>query len=360
MNSANETVSRTEPNLIDGPTPTLIHTTSAPSPSEPTNSIDNSSSSDLQSSQFTFHDSLLKDDVDLDASTAKIIVQRTTISSIFLKNLTYAMDHEVAELFSITVLDFLRDYSTLGALSERIDFILVDVVGQGPELGDSTEFEVQHIDGMHVFFETVVNVKGDKQIDLPRLMEMIFKSNKNDFIVRLVESNDYFRPLSAESHIAEEKVERQITATNFVSSWVVSSLAVVVCSVFFTTMLLTRMVRRTRPTRNTEDASKPDIYPLETLEQTYSDDSSQTSKKDDPLHTLQQTQSFNIISQRNKMYDPLPDLEHTYSDDSSVVLNKLDDGNNENSRALVPILRNDSVVSCMKFRNYSCSTKCEV
>jgi hypothetical protein len=56
----------------------------------------------------------------------------------------------------------------------------------------------------------------------------------------------------------------------------------------------------------------------------------------------------------------LPDLEHTYSDDSSVVLNKLDDGNNENSRALVPILRNDSVVSCMKFRNYSCSTKCEV
>lgn len=271
--------------------PTILPTTNAPSQTlsnffqgtptrAPTNHIKNSFPSDAPSPILTFHESLPTDAMNLDPILTNNHSQRTAISSLFLKNLNIQMDPEVANYFSIIALDFLRDNSMSLALSERIDFIFVKVVGQGPELGNSTEFEV-HIDGMHIFFETIVNVKGDDQIELPWLMESIFKTNKNDFFFRLAESNEFFIPLVVENHSSQE-VEGQMTPTSeFMNSWVVSSLSVVACSVFFTTLLLTKMIRRTRPQRFHHDSSKRNVYPLYTIEQTYSDDSTETNKTPD-------------------------------------------------------------------------------
>jgi hypothetical protein len=216
------------------------------------------------------------DAVNLDPTMTNNDLWRTAISSLFLKNLTSAMNLEVAEVFSITALDFLRDYSRSLSLSEEIDFILVEVVGQGPELGDSTKFEA-HIDGMHIFFETVVYVKVDEQIDVPRLIETIFKTNKNDFFSRLAESNEFFTPLDPESR------SNQIPSmSDFMSSWVISSLAVVGSSVFLAAILLARRIQRTRPRRYHQESSKQDTCPLYTLEQTCSsEESNETNKTGD-------------------------------------------------------------------------------
>jgi hypothetical protein len=278
------------PNFIQSLSPTVLPTTNAPSPTL---------SNFLEATPIKSPESLPlpMDAMNLDPTMTNNDSWRTAISSLFLKNLNSAMDLEVAEVFSITALDFLRDYSKPLTLSEGIDFILVEVVGQGPELGNSTKFDA-HIDGMHIFFETVVNIKGDKQIDVPRLIEMIFKTNKNDLFFRLAESNEFFIPLGFESHRSQGEVKSQITsASDFMSSWVVSSLAVVGCSVFLATILSARRVQRTRPRRYHQDSSKQDTYPLYTLEQTCSsEDSTQTNKTGDGNATNPRDKNDSVVS----------------------------------------------------------------
>lgn len=263
------------PNSIQSISPTVLPTTNAPSPT-----LSNS----LEATPIKPPESLPlpMDAMNLDPAMANNDSWRTAISSLFLKNLTSAMDLEVAEVFSITALDFLRDYSRPLSLSEEIDFILVEVVGQGPELGDSTKFEA-HIDGMHIFFETIVNVKGDEQIDVPRLIETTFKTNKNDFFSRLSESNEFFTPLDPESRSSQGEVESQITSmSDFMSSWVISSFAVVGSSVFLAAILSVRRFQQNRPHRYHQESSKQDTYPLHTLEQTCSsEESNETNKTGD-------------------------------------------------------------------------------
>lgn len=267
-----EIESAKETDVIPSPSPTMLPTSNAPT-TKPTlpNSIQvdprNNNSSlpiDAPSSEVTIDESMPKSDVNQDSTTTSVS-RKATMSSIFLKNLTTAMDEEVAEIFSLVALDFLRDYSIPIDLSEGIDFVVVTVMGQGPELGNSTEFDV-HVDGMHVFFETIVTVEGDENIDIPRLIEKIFKHHKNDFFFRLAEADEFFIPLYGES------LSRNTSTSDFMSSWVIACLVIVVCSVMITAVLLARMLQRTRPRRE----SKQDSYSLN-VKQTESDGSSQTN-----------------------------------------------------------------------------------
>mmetsp|Transcript_7300 Transcript_7300/g.17798 ORF Transcript_7300/g.17798 Transcript_7300/m.17798 type:complete len:622 (+) Transcript_7300:41-1906(+) len=205
----------------------------------------------------------------LDSAVTKNDTQHTTVSSIFLKDLTSRMEPNIATLFSITALDFLREYSVPLALVEEIDFILVKVVGQGRELGNSTEVEV-HVDGMHVFFETITSVNNNIQIDVPQEIEKIFKTNKNEFFSRLMKANDFFLPIGGKN--------RSRTSTKFLlNRWVLSSLFLVVCSGVLTAILLKRTVWRRRPREYVkDDSSKQDIHPLNSIEQTCSDNSTET------------------------------------------------------------------------------------
>lgn len=197
---------------------------------------------------------------------------RITMSSIFLRNLTNDMDEEVSELFSLVVLDFLRYHSTSSAYSEDIDFIMVEVIGQAPEFGNSTQ-EDAHVDGISVFFETIVDLDDSSEIDLPRTIESIFRNNKNDLFQRLAEADDYFIPLYGKSHIIYETPE---SLSEFVrTTWVASSLAAAACSVLLASALLTGKRRKSR--KDYGDKTKLDTFPLRTL-QTSSDDSTPTSQ----------------------------------------------------------------------------------
>ena len=195
------------------------------------------------------------------------------------------MGPEVIEIFSLTALQFLRDYSSSLVAARGVDFIYVKVVGQGPELGNATEFHAHTmppIDGMYIYFETIVDVEDDVEIDLPWLIETIFKTNKTDFFARLTESIEIFLPGGIEGRSTPGNltgVESRVSSTSdFMNSWVITSLTMVVFSVFLATLLMTRMVQRTRPRRFQEDSSKPDIYPLYTEEQSFSY-STETIKK---------------------------------------------------------------------------------
>ncbi len=199
---------------------------------------------------------------------------RTTMSSIFLKNLTSRMDHDVSEIFSIVALDFLRDHSMSDQLSEEVDFVLVKVMGQGQEYGNTTK-STMYIEGINVFFETLVNLEDISQIDLPGLIESIFKENKNDFLSRLAEADDYFIPLNGKRLNEEAEGFRFEFLKN---TWATASLAAVAGSVLLSVLLLTRRGRRTRVCRDYKDASKQDTYPLCTLEQTCSEGSTPTNR----------------------------------------------------------------------------------
>ena len=248
--------------------------------STPSNSIQRVIPSGTPSSQPSYYESLPTNPMDLDpTSTNEDSWWRTTVSSLFLKNLASPMDPEVTEIFSSTALQFLRDYSSSVAVARGVEFIYVKVVGQGPELGNSTEFHA-HIDGMHIYFETIADIEDNVEIDLPWLIENIFKINKNEFFARLAESSEFFLPVGIESRSTGGNLggmESGVASTSdFMNSWVISSLAVVVFSVFLTTLLMTRMVKRIRPRRFQEDSAKRDFYPLNTLVESFSDHSTET------------------------------------------------------------------------------------
>ena len=243
------------------------------SPTEPTNGESNISD------ETTYEESLSMDATDVDSDATNNDEWRTTISSIFLKNLTSTMDQEVSEIFSIVALDFLRDHSMSGALAGNVDFVAVEVMGQGQDYGNSTEFDM-HVDGVNVFFETLVTIENNSQIDLPRTIESIFKHNKNDFFFRLVEENDYFVPLYGEVPIVQE-VEKDRFEFLLRNRWVAASLAAGAGSVLLFGILLATRGKRARVRRDYRDATKQDTYPLYTLEQTCSEDSSPTNKSGD-------------------------------------------------------------------------------
>ena len=201
---------------------------------------------------------------------------RITMSSIFLRNLTNDMNEEVSELFSLVALDFLRYHSTSSAYSGEIDFIMVEVIGQAPEFGNSTQ-EDAHVDGISVFFETIVDLDDSSEIDLPRTIESIFRNNKNDLFLRLAEADDYFVPLYGKSHIIYETPESLSESLHeFVgTTWVASSLAAAACLVLLASALLTGKRRKSR--KDYGDKTKLDTFPLRTL-QTSSDDSTPTSQ----------------------------------------------------------------------------------
>ena len=252
--------------------PTMNPTAKTPIPGNPSRKptdVENSIPNDATDSQLTLDESLSNDLTNNDTF-------RSFMSSIYLKNLTGAMDQEVSEIFSIIALDFLRDNSVSDGISEEIDFILVEVTAEGPEFGNSTKEEM-HIDGMHVFFETVVDLEDNNEIDLPRLIESIFRNNKNDLFFRLAEADDFFIPLYGKMPSIHEVEESQ---SGFMrTSWVASSLAAVACSVLLSAILLVK--KRTGPRRDYKDPSKQDTFPLYTLEQTCSECSTPTNKPGD-------------------------------------------------------------------------------
>jgi len=193
------------------------------------------------------------------------------------------MGPEVTQIFSATALQFLGDYSSLIGIAGTVNFVDVEVLGQGPEFGNSTKFDT-HIDGMHVYFETIIAVEDNYDVDLPQLIEKIFKTNKNDFYFRLAESSKFFVPLDVENRISRgnvSKSESQIVSTSeFMNSWVLASLAIVLCSVFITIILMTRMIQGNNRHRILhEDTSKSDRHLLYSLHQTSSEDSDEMRKR---------------------------------------------------------------------------------
>ncbi len=245
-------------------------------PTEPANGESNISD---ETPLKTSEEPLSTDAIDVDADATNNDEWRTTISSIFLKNLTSTMDQEVSDIFSIVALDFLRDHSMSGALAGKVDFVAVEVMGQGQDYGNSTEFDM-HVDGVNVFFETLVTLEDNSQIDLPRSIESIFKHNKNDFFFRLVEENDYFVPLYGEVPIVQE-IDKDRFEFLLRNRWVAASLAAGAGSVLLFGILLATRGKRARVRRDYRDATKQDTYPLYTLEQTCSEGSSPTNKSGD-------------------------------------------------------------------------------
>ena len=231
-----------------------------------------------------------------------MINNRTTISSLFLKNLTRSMNHEVTEDFSTIALEFLKEYSLGLGLAGGVEFIEVKVVGQGPELGNSTEFGV-HIDGIHIFFETIA--KSYQETDIPRLIEIIFKRNRKHFFARLIESNEYFAPLGVDNVGGRESVGNQIKSSrDFLSGWVITCLSAVVGSVFITTVLIARMIGQNRSTGGRQDVKKQDTHPLYSMEQISSYNSTETNK-------IVYSDSEDNTFTKNSSVDILQDLDHS-------------------------------------------------
>ncbi len=258
----------------------------------------------LSDSQTTLDESV---SANTNGNHASIIISnteslRTTMSSIFLRNLTNDMDPELSELFSVVALDFLRYHSMSSASSEEIDFVMVEVMGQAPEFGNSTQ-EDAHVDGINVFFETIVDLDDSSQIDLPRTIESIFRNNKKDLFLRLAEADNYFAPLYGKSHIIYETQESLTESlSEFVrTTWVASSLAAAACSILITSALL--VGKRSHSRRDYRD-DKDDTFPLRIL-QTSSDDSTPTN---------QSSQDHRQIGKVTNSYDSaVSTIEHNYS-----------------------------------------------
>mmetsp|Transcript_23391 Transcript_23391/g.64874 ORF Transcript_23391/g.64874 Transcript_23391/m.64874 type:complete len:785 (+) Transcript_23391:170-2524(+) len=249
----------------------------------------------------------------------------TTVSSIFLKNIDTPMDLEITQKFSSIVLQFLIDHSSSIYTEGTINFSDVEVVGQGPEFGNSTEIDT-HIDGMHVYFQTITEIADNHDIDLPWVIEKIFKTNKNDFLFRLTESNEFFVPIDVGGRSSGESLpqdeSRLASVSDFMNSWVIASLAVVLCSIFITTILMTRMVQgdHDRPRRF---CGKSSMHPLSSLEETSTNDSDQMVKPEDKKRSDDITDDIErndyLDNQMNLDEDSLAGLKLLSNEDSSSL-----------------------------------------
>lgn len=207
-----------------------------------------------------------------------IYSSRTTVSSLFLEQINIPMDSEATEIFSATVLEFLREKSA-------VNFVHVEVVWQASEIGDSIKNSTTHepIDGMRIYFATIADIDDSIEVDIARLIGMVFKDNKEEFFKKLGRST-YSQPVAIESRSDQENlkvVENQVDTkpSTFLNTWVISSLGIVIFAVFVTSLLMTKMMKQARPRRIQQEklyASKAGLHSLYTIEPSYSNHSTET------------------------------------------------------------------------------------